>query len=109
MSRWVVHVERGGSFLGYVDAPDRDGAMVAALGKFGDATAGLVYVRRIVDVPRDIPIDPTKITRLAEFRPAEEELSPEEMPASPVLFGEEEWRDGSSDDGSLTSDEILPE
>jgi hypothetical protein len=122
VSRWQVYDERGGAWLGYVVAPDRDSAAAAAVGKFEDAMLDIVYVRRIADVPRNIPIDPAKVRQFFDA------ASPTKKPGAalstndsddiefvpigddigPVPIGDEEWRDGPRDDGSYESDEILP-
>ena len=109
MSRWAAYVESGGDFIGYVEAADRDGAFTAALGKFGDEMP-CGYVREIVDVPLDIPIDPSKIRKFDAVPPAPEKRTAEEMfDNSPDTSGEEDWRDGPRDDASTDSDDILPE
>lgn len=110
MSRWAVFSERGAPFVGFVEAPDRDRAIAAAIGKFDEVVQGFVHVQPAADVPRDIPIEPTKIRRFDVVPPANEKPTPEEMlDNTPTPLGEEEWRDGPQDDGSVESDDILPD
>jgi len=111
VSRWQVYEERGGRWLGYVVAPDRDSAAVAAVGKFEYARLDIVYVRRIADIPQNIPIDPAKVRQFDATSPTKKPgIAPmhDSDDIGPVPIGDEEWRDGPRDDGSYESDEILP-
>jgi len=109
MSRWAVFFERRGPFVGFVEARDRDQAIAVAIGRFDEVVQSLVHVQPAPDAPRDLPIEPTKIRRFDAVPPANEKPTPEEMlDDTPTPSGEEEWRDGPQDDGSVESDDILP-
>jgi hypothetical protein len=109
MTRWAAYDERGGAFIGFVEAQDRDGAIAAAVAKFR-AIPSLAYVERMPDLPREVPIDAATIKRFEAVPPAKEKRSPTEMLDDALVpIGMENWRDGPRDDGSLDSDDILPD